>query len=307
MAKSSLDISHLIRKLIVKTLPGVNLTPFTKDFETDKNYENAITTRAGHIIEYNDTPGSERILLRHASGRGIDIQPDGKIIISSTARADVIEGDYNLVVHNDGSLSFGDLKINVTGDLDLNIGGAFNLQAESKTESITNNSLEFVQGNKTTTVSGVNATTIIGGDNTTILGNQNHSIKGEHTMTVTGSQKFISTGTLTMTNSGQIVMSAPNMNMAATSLTLAGATGTIGGEGIYVYGKNYFGTSASFSAGVSAPTFHGDLDGTSSGAIEATTAGIVGAVSSMSLTNSSTNSGSSQEPTAANISAWLGT
>jgi hypothetical protein len=55
---------------------------------------------------------------------------------------------------------------------------------------------------------------------------------------------------------------APNTNISAEDLTVVGAGGTIGGENMIYYAKNYFGTSATFTAGVTAPTFTGDLTGT---------------------------------------------
>jgi hypothetical protein len=54
----------------------------------------------------------------------------------------------------------------------------------------------------------------------------------------------------------KLFQSATNMNIAASDLSVFGATGTIGGTGIVYYGKG-----GTFGEGVTAPTFHGDLDG----------------------------------------------
>ena len=73
-----------------------------------------------------------------------------------------------------------------------------------------------------------------------------------------------------MTNVG---ISSPDINIGAADLSILAAGGTIGGENIINYAKNYYGTSATFTAGVTAngvtsssgitaPTFHGDLQGT---------------------------------------------
>ena len=56
------------------------------------------TTPAGHTIEYNDTPGSERIMIRHMNGDGVNIGPDGSIIISGKRRIDKAQEDYFLEV-----------------------------------------------------------------------------------------------------------------------------------------------------------------------------------------------------------------
>ena len=45
-------------------------------------------------------------MLRHANGTGINIGPDGSIIVSSKRRVDVVNENYNLSVTGDGNLSF---------------------------------------------------------------------------------------------------------------------------------------------------------------------------------------------------------
>ena len=68
-------------------------------------------TPGGHVVEYNDTPGSERIMIRHKNGDGINIGPDGSIIISGKRRIDKANEDYFLEVKN-GNLKFeGNLTI----------------------------------------------------------------------------------------------------------------------------------------------------------------------------------------------------
>ena len=52
-----------------------------------------------------------------------------------------------------------------------------------------------------------------------------------------------------MTNVG---ISSPDINIGAADLSILAAGGTIGGENIINYAKNYYGTSATFTAGVTA-------------------------------------------------------
>ncbi len=46
-------------------------------------YNNTVTTRSGHIVEFDDTPGSERVQIFHKSGSYIEILPDGTIVTKS--------------------------------------------------------------------------------------------------------------------------------------------------------------------------------------------------------------------------------
>lgn len=67
----------------------------------------SIVTDSGHIIELNDSGGSEKIEIKHKSGSKIVIQPDGSILIQSV----------NNMVHN------------VSGNYDITAGGNFKVQA----------------------------------------------------------------------------------------------------------------------------------------------------------------------------------
>lgn len=44
-------------------------------------YNQVIKTKSGHVIEYDDSPGNERISLAHKSGSFIELTPDGNINI----------------------------------------------------------------------------------------------------------------------------------------------------------------------------------------------------------------------------------
>jgi len=254
-AKSSL--SQISKTLKLRGASGHNISGFTSANEHVYPYYTTTQSRSGHIIDLNDTPGSENLMIRHNSGRGINIQPDGKILISSAARADVVDGSYDLIVGTDGTLTFGNLKINVQGNLDLNVGGDFNLQAQGKTESISGDSVQLVQGNKTTTVSGNNADTIVGADTRTALAGQAIAVKGPQQTMVEGSSFTNVSGAFTQTSQGTMSMSGNATNIFGNSLAVVGGSGTIGAESIL-----FTGLGATFGEGVSAPTFHGDLNGT---------------------------------------------
>ena len=229
------------------------------------------TTPAGHTIEYNDTPGSERIMIRHMNGDGINIGPDGSIIISGKRRIDKAQEDYFLEVKN-GTMKFeGNLTLDVTGDFNVNVGGEYNVNSAKKTEvvkkgpytrTIAGDDIKTVDGNQTNLVTKGGAHQYLEGLSTIVKGDSRYIVEGPHTDAITG--------VLTMTATDEIVLTSREANIAADNLSVFGDTGTIGGENIIAYVKNIYGVSGDFSARFKAPVFEGDLDGN---ALTATTAG----------------------------------
>ena len=229
------------------------------------------TTPAGHTIEYNDTPGSERIMIRHMNGDGVNIGPDGSIIISGKRRIDKAQEDYFLEVKN-GTMKFeGNLTLDVTGDFNVNVGGEYNVNSAKKTEvvkkgpytrTIAGDDIKTVDGNQTNLVTKGGAHQYLEGLSTIVKGDSRYIVDGPHTEAVSK--------VLTMTSELEVVLTSPEANIAADNLSVFGDTGTIGGENIIAYVKNIYGVSGDFSARFKAPVFEGDLDGN---ALTATTAG----------------------------------
>ena len=227
-------------------------------------------TPGGHIVEYNDTPGSERILIRHKEGHGVQICPDGSILITGRRRIDAASEDYSLTVGGDGNLKFTNLTIDVDQDFNVNVGGEYNVKSADKTEEIRGTSDTTVYGDHSRVVNGNQSNIVTGGGMYQYLDGLNTAVKGDSRYAVEGAMTIASSGVLTMTSEGEVIMTAPNTNIAADNLSLFGDTGTIGGENIIAYVKNIYGVSGDFSARFKAPVFEGDLDGN---ALTATTAG----------------------------------
>lgn len=66
----------------IKGEDGVVIEPASK-YDAKYPYNNTMTTRSGHLVEFDDTPGSERIHIFHKSGSYIEILPDGTIVTKS--------------------------------------------------------------------------------------------------------------------------------------------------------------------------------------------------------------------------------
>ena len=177
----------------VTTQGGLLINTYGADVPVDTAQGNAAnnttcythTTPAGHTVEYNDTPGSERIMIRHKNGDGINIGPDGSIIISSKRRIDKANEDYFLEVKN-GNLKFeGNLTIDVTGDFNVNVGGEYNVNSTKKTEvvngpykrTITGDDIKTVDGNQTNLVTGGGAHQYLEGLSTIVKGDSRYIVE----------------------------------------------------------------------------------------------------------------------------------
>lgn len=269
---------------------------------------------SGHVIEINDTPGGERVLIKHKSGSGIELRPDGSVVISSSKNTITVCGaDQSVIVDGEATLIYkGNLNLQVAGDLNIDVGGNFNVKtAGSRNTDITGNDTTTTHGNSNEIVSGASSKTVVGLSNEVRLGGHVSSVKGSYSNQVEGTATYVSSGASTITSESQMNISADDANIAASNLSVFGASGTIGGEGVVAYVKNIYGTSGTFTAGVKAPTFEGKLKGKADDACKAdyaTTAGAAplgaaGAPGTQSHT--AVNTTSTALPNGSNIQSYL--
>ena len=217
-------------------------------------------TASGHVIELNDTPGGERVLIKHKTGAGIELRPDGTVLVVSTKnKVEICHGSNEVIVEGEATLSYkGNLTLNVTGDYNVNCRD-YNVHARgSKTEQIDNNSATTVFGNYGNSVSGTFVQSVAGNTTNLTLGTQTLVTKGDLVVATEGSQEIVSKGPSIYTSEEQINLSSPDINIVATDIAVAGSRGTIGGGKTVLYGE----------------TIHGNLKGTADKARRLGTVGI---------------------------------
>jgi hypothetical protein len=116
-----------------------------------------LETESGHVMEFDDTPGSERINLWHRKGTFFEIDCNGSIIthvvgdmfhimerngnVFIAGRCNItIGGDANVYVKNNANLQVdgktkakfhNDVSVEASGDFDLNVKGDLNFKAKS--------------------------------------------------------------------------------------------------------------------------------------------------------------------------------
>ena len=254
-----------------------------------------IETPGGHVIELDDTITNERILVRHQSGAGIEIKPDGTVFVSSTSDVLISAGnDQHVVVEGNAHMTYqGDLNVDVAGDYNLSVGG---------------NKLQIVGGDHISEIDGARKGNIALQDNLTVKGHQyhtvlesktdltlggyTHAVKGTFTQNVEGDIGIFSSGAQQITSEVRQNLTSPDTNIFANKLMVTGEEGTIGGEETIMYTRNLYAGHTLFvgdGAGgsgtinvhtirasdivatnnITSPTFTGNLQGVAAGAMSA--------------------------------------
>ena len=290
---------------------GTNLE--FKDFASSEYpYNQVRKTVSGHVQEYDDTPGRERILFKHRKGTGIEMQPDGTILIYSTKNTVRIgAGDEKIIIEGDGDITYhGNVKMRVDGDYDLSVGGSYNVDVFGDHE-------EDIKGGYRQDI-GKNVQSLVGGNyyrqvikSTTNLthGGDNTFIKGAASTMYGSTTEFLSKGIMTHTSEAEAVLSAPSINIGATDLTAIGATGTMGGDGMVVYANTTHSDRVN-STSMHATTFHGTLEGNAATATQAGKSGTAGAIGASGSAGTHTVETAANketaEPTSSILTSYLG-
>ena len=237
-------------------------------------------TASGHITEYDDTYGRERIMFRHRSGSGIEMRADGSVIISSTKNSiRVIAADEKVTVEGDAELIYkGNVTMKVSGDFNLDVGGDFKTRVGGDIINETRGSfLQDIEKNYDMKLVGDKAQSIAGSSTETVLGNKFTTVKVNHEHEVGGIFEQNVGDSITLTSENEIVMATRDLYANPSKLTLMPDSGHIGGDEIVMYGKTAHiprvNSTSVHATAMFATTFHGDLTGTAEKANEANKAG----------------------------------
>jgi hypothetical protein len=222
-------------------------------------HNQVMETTSGHVIEFDDTPGGERVLIRHNSGSGVELRSDGSTVMKTEANSVTsVAGSSALIVEGEATMKFnGNLSLSVAGDLNLDVGGNINTTVGGDAKDTINGAKrETVYGAKGSVVRGNRSETTVGTTTKTHLSNLNEVVKGDNRRSIQGDAFWGVSGTMKQSAATAMIISSDDVNIAAQSLSVFGASGTIGGADCVHYGRTYYGTS-----------FYGDLIGTAEKAV----------------------------------------
>ena len=132
----------------VKVADGSEWSEPIPPYAASYPYNHVYESESGHIKEFDDTTGNERIHEYHKSGTFYEVDSEG------TKSSRVLGNNYEVIHKNDFKFVDGDLNLTITGRLNIKCD-AFNLE-------VGNNFTETIGGEHKTFVSGIQSTTVNG-------------------------------------------------------------------------------------------------------------------------------------------------
>jgi hypothetical protein len=255
-------------------------------------YNQVRKSASGHVTEIDDTPGRQRLLYKHRTGTGIEMMPDGTIIINTTKNMiRVSAGDEKVIIEGDGEIVYhGNLRMKVDGNFDLDVGGDYNVTVGGDhSEDIKGGYRQDINKNFQSIINKNVNQQITGNEYRFVHGTHDTNIKGNTSIAVSSDAEILTHGKLRLTSREEGIFTSPSINIGASNLSVFGDSGTIGGENIIMYNYNMY-TGHSITAedtittdtaytqrvnatSMHATTFHGTLDGKASFAAKADQAG----------------------------------
>jgi hypothetical protein len=202
-------------------------------------------TPSGHSFEIDDTPGNERILIKHHTGAGVELKQDGSVVVASRShQVQVVGADHELVVSGQGNMTYdGDLNLTVNGNYNVDVGGTYNVKVGA-------NQNTSVHGSSTTEVGDVHSTIVRGNKDVKVWGDTFDFYCGDVKVAakkdvrtlvqkdyiVNAGRHFRATAEDTVATTAGVssIFSAPDMNITAPS-------GKIGGVNMHYVGSLYTG------------------------------------------------------------------
>lgn len=140
----------------ILTASGLTWNEPSSKYATEYPKNHVMETAGGHVLEFDDTEGSERIHIFHKTGSFIEIHPDGRIVMRSNGSMNQITyGDGNFYIRGNCNISAtGDINllsnkatnISTVGDVNWKVGGKFNLTSQGEAKIIT--SKLFLEGSE---------------------------------------------------------------------------------------------------------------------------------------------------------------
>jgi hypothetical protein len=98
-------------------------------------HNKVLFTESGHVQEFDDTPGAERINVMHKSGTFQEMHPDGSMVTKVVKdNYEIVFGDNNIYVKGNLNIVVDkDVNINVTGAVDAKIGKTLDTESGGNT------------------------------------------------------------------------------------------------------------------------------------------------------------------------------
>lgn len=117
----------------VSLATGGSYSEPSEGYAANYPYNKVFESESGHVVEFDDTPGAERVMVAHRSGSYYECLADGKQIIKTVNNqynhvgADKNEhvlGSNNITIETNGTIYVkGNYSVKVDGNIDYSVGG----------------------------------------------------------------------------------------------------------------------------------------------------------------------------------------
>jgi hypothetical protein len=156
---------------VVRNIPTFNSqwTEPTTKYDAKYPFNNVVETESGHIVEFDDTPGKERIHQAHRNGSFQEWFPNGDKVEKITM------SNYTIVMEDDHVYIMGKCNITVQGDAEIYV------QKDAYAK---------VDGNLKGQVGGNAEVNIDGNVNVKVGGNYNERVEGTYNVSSGGRMRF---------------------------------------------------------------------------------------------------------------------
>lgn len=130
-------------RILSAKLPNDNywsqpLSSFNGQYPYNKVYQ----TESGHVVEFDDTPGAERIHVYHRSGTFIEIDNNGSVISRT------VGSDYKIIDKNGYISIAGKANVSVTGECNVYVGANANIEVDGSAFINAKNDIEINAGGR---------------------------------------------------------------------------------------------------------------------------------------------------------------
>lgn len=87
-------------------------------------YNKVFTTESGHIVEFDDTPGQERIHIFHKTGSYTEINKDGRRVDKT------MDKHYEIIISDQTVHIKGNQEVKINGNVNILVDGTYTLESK---------------------------------------------------------------------------------------------------------------------------------------------------------------------------------
>lgn len=109
-------------------------------------YNHVYESESGHVMEFDDTPGAERVHIAHRSGTFDEMYPDGTRVTKVTKnKYEIVMSDNYVNIFGDCNITInGKAAILVKGDAELKVGGSMTTSVRGTYQVVSTGEMKFV-------------------------------------------------------------------------------------------------------------------------------------------------------------------